>query len=140
MDFKTIITPSKEALKKHTAKVGKIIHENKNTPQAALIKHLNSVIKGWSNYYSCVVSKETFSKADSITYQQLRAWAIRRRGRNKITKVMKQYFHAVKGKNWVFSTREENNPLRLLTHAETPIVRHKKVVGEKSPYDSDTLY
>ena len=140
MDFKTLITPSKEALKKHTAKVGKIIHEHKNTPQAALIKHLNPVIRGWSNYYSCVVSKKTFSKADSITYQQLRAWATRRRGRSKITKVMKQYFHTVKGKNWVFSTREENNPLRLLTHAETPIVRHKKVVGEKSPYDGDTLY
>lgn len=61
MDFKTFITPSKEALKKHTTKVGKIIHEHKNVPQAALIKHLNPVIKGWSNYYSCVVSKKTHS-------------------------------------------------------------------------------
>lgn len=140
MDFKTFITPSKEALKKHTAKVGKIIHEHKNAPQAAIIKHLNPVIKGWSNYYSCVVSKETFSKADFITYQQLRAWAVRRRGRKRKGKVIKQYFHVIKGKKWVFSTREENNPLRLILHAETPIVRHKKVVGEKSPYDGDTLY
>jgi RNA-directed DNA polymerase len=140
MDFKTFITPSKEALKKHATKVGKIIHEHKNVPQAALIKHLNPVIKGWSNYYSCVVSKYTFSKADLITYQQLRAWAVRRRGRKRKGKVINQYFHAIKGKKWVFSTREENNPLRLLLHAETPIVRHKKVVGEKSPYDGDTLY
>jgi RNA-directed DNA polymerase len=140
LDFITNITPSKEALKKHTTKVGKIIHEHKNFSQAALITHLNPVIRGWSNYYSCVVSKETFSKADAITYQQLRAWAASRRGRKRITKVMKQYFHTVKGRKWVFSTREENNPLRLLNHAETPIVRHKKVVGEKSPYDGDTLY
>jgi len=140
LDFITNIIPSKEALKKHTAKVGKIIHEHKNLSQAALIMHLNPVIRGWSNYYSCVVSKETFSKADSITYQQLRAWVVRRRGRKNITKVMKQYFHTVRGRKWVFSTREQNNPLRLLKHTETPIVRHKKVVGEKSPYDGDTLY
>ena len=140
LDFKTNIIPSKEALKKHTAKVGKIIHEYKNAPQAALIKRLNPVIRGWSNYYSCVVSKRTFSKVDSITYQQLRAWAVRKRGRNRITKVMKQYFHIVKKRKWVFSTREKNNPLRLLRHVETPIVRHRKVVGGKSPYDGDTLY
>ncbi|MCA1992663.1 MAG: group II intron reverse transcriptase/maturase [Coleofasciculus sp. S288] len=140
LDFKTNITPSKEALKKHTAKVGKIVHNHKDASQAALIKHLNPVIRGWSNYYSCVVSKKTFSKADKNTYQQIRAWVVKRRGRNHITKVMKKYFHTINGRKWVFSTREDNNPLRLLTHAETPIVRHKKVVGEKSPYDGDTLY
>lgn len=140
LDFKTIIKPSKEALKKHTTKVGKIIHNHKNKSQAELIKNLNPVIKGWSNYYSCVVSKETFSKADSITYQQLRAWVVRRKGRKKITKVMKKYFHTVNGRKWVFSTREENNPLKLLDRADTFIVRHKKVVGDKSPYDGDSIY
>ncbi|MFB2891414.1 group II intron maturase-specific domain-containing protein [Aerosakkonemataceae cyanobacterium BLCC-F50] len=139
LDFKTNIKPSKEALKKHTTKTGKIIHEHKNQSQASLIKHINPVIKGWSNYYSCVVSKETFSKADKIIYQQLRAWAVRRKGRKGITKVMKKYFHTVNGRNWVFSTREEN-PLRLLRHAQTPIVRHIKVVGDKSPYDGDIIY
>lgn len=139
LDFKTNIKPSREALKKHTTKTGKIIHKHKNQPQASLIKHINPVIKGWSNYYSCVVSKETFSQADHIIYQQLRAWAVRRRGRKHITKVMKKYFHTVKGRKWVFSTREDN-PLRLLTHAETPIVRHTKVVGNKSPYDGDIIY
>jgi RNA-directed DNA polymerase len=29
-------------------------------------------------YYSTVVSKETYSQAETITYQQLRAWAKRR--------------------------------------------------------------
>ena len=134
LDFKTNISPSKEALKKHTTKVGKIIHKHKSTSQATLINQLNPVIRGWSNYYSCVVSKKTFSKADLNTYQQLRAWVVRRRGK------MRQYFHTSNGRKWVFSTREENNPLRLLRHDDTKIVRHKKVVGEKSPYDGDTLY
>jgi RNA-directed DNA polymerase len=129
LDFVTHIKPSKEALKKHTKKIGKIIHNRKNAPQADLIKQLNPVIKGWSKYYSCVVSKGTFSKADANTYQQLRAWAVKRKGRKSLTKVMDKYFHTINGRRWIFSTREDNNPLRLLKHADTRIVRHKKVVG-----------
>jgi RNA-directed DNA polymerase len=99
LDFITNITPSKEALKKHTAKVGKIIHEHKNFSQAALITHLNPVIEGWSNYYSCVVSKETFSKQTLSPTSNSELAASRKEGRNRITKVMKQYFHIVKKEN-----------------------------------------
>lgn len=140
LDFVTHIKPSKESLKQHTRKVGKIIHNHKNVSQALLIQHLNPVIRGWCKYYSCVVSKGTFSKADTNTYQQLRAWARRRKGRKKLTKVMNKYFHTINGRKWVFSTREDNNPIKLLSHADTRIVRHKKVVGEKSPYDGDSIY
>ncbi|MCC5639314.1 HNH endonuclease [Nostoc sp. CHAB 5844] len=140
LDFVTHIKPSKEALKKHTNKVGEIIHSHKDASQMVLIKHLNPVIRGWCNYYSCVVSKGIFTKADLNTYQQLRAWVVRRKRRKNLTKVMKKYFHAVNGRKWVFSTREDNNPFKLLKYADTCIVRHKKVVGEKSPYDGDNIY
>ena len=45
------------------------------------------------------------------------------------------------GDNWVFATRKEGtSPLRLLDHADTPIVRHVKVKGESSPYDANLVY
>jgi len=50
-------------------------------------------------------------------------------------------WHSINGANWVFATRKEgSNPLRLLDHADTPIVRHVKVKGESSPYDGNLVY
>ncbi|MET0115325.1 MAG: group II intron maturase-specific domain-containing protein, partial [Limnospira maxima] len=51
-----------------------VIKQHKTAPQSALISKLNPIIRGWSNYYSGVVSMETFSKLDNIIWQMLRAW------------------------------------------------------------------
>ncbi|MDC0837178.1 group II intron maturase-specific domain-containing protein, partial [Limnoraphis robusta] len=44
-----------------------VIKQLKTAPQSALISKLNPIIRGWSNYYSGVVSSETFVKLDHIT-------------------------------------------------------------------------
>ncbi|WP_281172850.1 group II intron maturase-specific domain-containing protein [Cylindrospermum stagnale] len=56
LGYKTLITPSKTKLKAHTQKIGKLIDGHKSIPQSDLIAHLNPVIRGWTNYYSGVVS------------------------------------------------------------------------------------
>ncbi len=134
LGFKTLITPSKAKVKTHLAKISEVIDTQKNAPQAALISKLNPIIRGWSNYYSTVVSKETFSKVDHLTYKKLRAWA-RSRGKGNINK--DKYWRTVNNRNWCFSTEDG---LELLTHASTPIVRHIKVKGEISPYNGDWIY
>lgn len=136
--FKTIITPSKEAVKSHAQKIGTIIEQHKSAPKRALIAKLNPVIRGWSNYQRGQCSKETLSKCDYITYQQLRGWAVRSfpkgTGKKKIAKEWKRL-----GKvNWVFATND--GKYRLIRHADTKVVRHIKVDGVKSPYDGDWLY
>jgi len=134
LGFKTIITPSKPKIKAHTAKIAEVIDTHKTAPQAALISRLNPIIRGWSNYYSTVVSKETFSKCDDLTYDQLRAWA-RTRGKGSINK--DKYWRTVGDQNWCFSTE---NGLELKSHAATPIIRHVKVKGVASPYNGDWRY
>lgn len=81
--YKTIITPSANALKAHTRKVGDIIEKHKNAPKAALISKLKPVIRGWCNYHRACSAKKTFVKADFITYQQLRGWAMFRHSTNQ---------------------------------------------------------
>jgi RNA-directed DNA polymerase len=134
LGFKTIITPSKAKIKTHLVKIADIIDTHKTAPQAALISRLNPIIKGWSNYYSTVVSKETFSKVDALTYDKLRAWA-RTRGKGSINK--DKYWRTVGDRNWCFSTEDG---LELFTHASTPIVRHIKVKGEASPFNGNWIY
>jgi RNA-directed DNA polymerase len=139
--FKTIITPSKEKQRIHYERIANIIDNHKQAPQAALIGKLSPIIKGWSNYYSTVVSKEIFNNLDNLMYPKLKAWAQRRHSRKTGEWVSKKYWHTIGGDNWVFSTPQEgNNPMRLFDHANTPIVRHIKVKGEASPYNGDLVY
>ena len=139
--FKTFITPSKEKQKIHYDRVASIIDDHKGAPQSALIRHLNPVIIGWSNYYSTVVSKVAYSDIDNLMYQKLRRWAKRRHPKKKGEWVSNKYWQTIGGDNWVFATRQEGkNPMRLRSHAETPIVRHVKVKGEASPYDGNLIY
>ncbi|MGE5657121.1 MAG: group II intron reverse transcriptase/maturase [Actinomycetota bacterium] len=135
--FKTIIAPSREAVRSHTRKIGIIINQHKSAPKRALIAKLNPMIRGWSNYQRGQCSKETFCKCDYITYQQLRGWAVRRitkRGAKRIAKEWNKFGSS----NWVFSTSDRQ--FRLINHADTKVVRHTKVEGKKSPYDGDWVY
>ena len=134
LGFKTLITPSKTKAKLHLAKIAEVIDTHKPAPQAALISKLNPIIRGWSNYYSTVVSKEIFSKVDNLTWGKIRSWA-RRRGKGNINK--DKYWRTVGDRNWCFSTEDG---MELLTHASTPIVRHTKVKGEASPFDGNWIY
>jgi RNA-directed DNA polymerase len=134
LGFKTLITPSKAKIKTHLDKIAKVIDTHKTAPQAALISKLNPIIRGWSNYYSTVVSKENFSKVDHQIYDKLRAWA-KTRGKGSINK--DKYWRTVGDRNWCFSTEDG---LALLDHAKTPIVRHIKVKGNASPFNGDWMY
>lgn len=141
LGFKTIITPSQEKVMIHYEKIAAVIDSHKSLPQSALIKHLNPMIRGWSNYYSTVVSKVAYASLDSLMYSKLRAWAKRRHPMKNMGYVSNKYWTTIGGNNWVFATRKGNtNPLRLLNHADTPIVRHVKVKGESSPYDGNLVY
>jgi RNA-directed DNA polymerase len=139
LGFKTIITPSQEKVKVHHEKITEVIRHHKAAPQSALIRHLNPIIRGWSNYYSTVISKDTYTELDNLTYQKLLAWAKHRHSRKSKKNVLKRYWHNIGDNNWVFATKGKN-PLQLLDHADTPIVRHVKVKGDASPYDANLVY
>jgi RNA-directed DNA polymerase len=139
--FKTIITPSKQKQKVHYNQIASVIEAHKAAPQVALISRLNPIIRGWANYYATVVSKVAYSDIDDLMYQKLRAWAKRRHPKKNGEWVSNKYWQTLGGDNWVFATMKEgSSPLRLLNHADTPIVRHVKVKGESSTYDGNLVY
>src|SRR5260370_10883314 len=49
LGFKTIITPSKEAMKRHCADMKVVIERKRHAPQEKLIGKLNRVNRGWAN-------------------------------------------------------------------------------------------
>ncbi|HEY9693693.1 MAG TPA: group II intron reverse transcriptase/maturase [Oculatellaceae cyanobacterium] len=141
LGFKTLIKPSKEKIKVHYDRIAGVINQYKTASQAALIAHLNPIIKGWANYYRTVTSSETYSGFDANVYKKLKSWAKRRHPNKSGGWIADKYWQTIGGDNWVFATRQEGtNPLRLLKHGTTEIVRHVKVKGEASPYDGNLMY
>ena len=136
LGFKTIIRPSKEAISRHSLALREVVSRYKTAPQAGLISQLNPIIWGWTHYYSTVASKKTFSKMAHLTYLKLRRWARRRHSNKSWNWVARKYWRLEKGK-WDFATKDGS---RLVNHAKTPIRRHIKVRGTKSPYDGDWVY
>ncbi len=138
--FKTLITPSKEKQKIHYDHISSVIDTHKAAPQASLIARLNPIIRGWANYYANVVSKKVYQKMDELVYQKLVAWATRRHPQKGSKWVANKYWHSIGENHWVFASKKQEDFLRLLEHADTPIVRYVKVKGESSPYDGNLVY
>jgi RNA-directed DNA polymerase len=135
--FKTLITPSQEAVKRHWATLSALISQHKAAKQANLIGILNPIIAGWANYYSAVVSTKTFHLLDHRLYEKLRRWAFFRHPRKSRRWAIQRYWDTTPGKSWAF--RDSNGPT-LNQHTHVPIGRHVKVQGQASPYDGNWSY
>jgi RNA-directed DNA polymerase len=140
LGFKTIIKPSKESIHNHYHKLSEIIDSNKTITQIGLIEKLNPLIRGWSNYYSGVVSKAIYQKLDALLHGKLQSWAQRRHPQKGHQWVARKYWKSNGERNWIFMDIKDGNPVRLTNHSDTAIVRHTKVKGELSPYDGNEIY
>ena len=151
LGYKTIIKPSNESVKTHYQKIASVLDKMRGQSQEAVISKLNPIIKGWDEYHSAVCSKKTFNHLDDLIYNKLRRWTKRRHPTKTQKWCRERYWHRGKnerstGDNWVFSTPsdEPNSSVagkyELHKHAWTPIVRHTKVKGDKSPFDGDWRY
>ncbi len=136
LGFKTLITPSMAAQKRHLRKTGQLIGKHRAAPQAALIRELNRAIAGWANFYRAVVATEVLTRMDHLLFVQLLRWAKRRHPQKGARWVKNRYWPVRGNRKWVFGCHDGT---RLQDHAR-PIQRHVKVVGTASPYDGNLLY
>ena len=96
LGFKTIIRPSDEAIRRHDQSIRTTIRKLQNAPQTALIKQLNPMIRGWTNYYSPVAAKQTFTNLSHRMYLKLRRWTKRRHPNWSGKKVVRKYWRLEK--------------------------------------------
>ena len=135
--FKTLIKPSSKSVKTHYQKLADSCNTHKTAPTKALILKLNPVIKGWANYFSSVVSKETFSGLDYLVWKRLGRWASRRHPNKSAKWVKNKYFPRCKAtRNWLLN----DGGYILNQHSDVAIIRHVKVKDKKSPLDGDWTY
>ncbi|MDJ0532566.1 MAG: group II intron reverse transcriptase/maturase [Xenococcaceae cyanobacterium MO_207.B15] len=142
LGYCTIVKPSKKSVQAHYKTLSMWIEKFKGDSQIPLIKKLNSIIRGWCNYFAPYNSSQTFQKLSYLVWNRLWRWAKRRHPNKGKKWVKRRYWRTIQNDNWVFaSNREGKNPFQLLKHTELPSgVKYAKVKGALSPYDGDELY
>lgn len=130
---KLLIKPSKENVKTFLKKIRDLVKSNKTIAQKEMIKLLNPVIIGWSNYHKYFVSKKTFSYVSSEIFKVLWNWSKRRHTNKNQRWIKAKYFKTKGGRNWVFS----EGKLELFNPQDIVIKRHIKIKGEANPFDPE---
>lgn len=135
-----IIKPAKGSVKRFLADTRKTIKSHATAKTADLIRKLNQKIRGWSNYYRHVCSKDTFHYVDHNIFQALWRWAVRRHPNKNAEWIKAKYFRTEKHQHWLFSAKIKNKEginqnLDLVRTSKTPIKRHIKIQAAATPFD-----
>jgi RNA-directed DNA polymerase len=128
---KLIIKPSKKAIKSVTEKLSTIIlKEGKASSQSEVIRRLNPVIRGWTNYNRYVVASKAFSSVNNNIYLFLERWAKHRHPQKDKWWRLNRYWHEYNGKPWRFMSGQD----RLINLRRINIVRYPKLQLSKNPF------
>ncbi len=139
---KLLIKPSKKNAQAFYEKLRTVIGDNLGARQEDLIRLLNPILRGWSQYHSPVCAKKAFSQMDSLLFERLWRWARRRHPNKSARWIRQKYWHNVGNRHWVFAAKMERKDgskglMELYYLSGTPIKRHKKVKQDYHPYDPE---
>lgn len=129
---KLIVKPSKASIISLTSKCSTIIlKEGKASSQQDLIRRLNQVIRGWTNYHNHVISSQAFSNINNTLYYLLQQWSKHRHPNKSASWRINKYWHRINGQRWVFCTDESH---KLINLKQIKIVRHVNLRISKTPF------
>lgn len=131
-----LIKPSKTAVRRIRERLRTEVRALRGSNAAAVIAHLNPIIRGWAAYYRVVVSKEIFNSLDNYLWKLVYKWARHTHPNKPTSWVVHRYFgmfNKSRQDRWVFGDRDSGAYLHRF--AWTRIVRHQLVIGTASPDD-----
>lgn len=139
---KLLIKPSPKNIKQCMEKIRQKIKSQKSVSQESLIRDLNPMIRGWTNYHQFNVSSKIFHTIDHQVFKSLWKWAERRHPNKGKKWIRKRYFHSLGNDNWTFAVFSKDNSsgknrecLALTKASMTKITRFTKIKSEANPFD-----
>ena len=131
------ISPSKNSTLSVIRKLGNAIRKHVGAPMSALVKRVNSILRGWGNYHRHVCASEAFYKVDQYVYEQL--WRmLKKRHPGKSKHWCKDHYWRGEGKQQNFvaigkiKTGKKCYPLVRLCWLG--VRRHIKIKADANPY------
>lgn len=71
-------TPSKRSLKRLRRKIADLLRANRTAPMPDVVKSLNSILRGWKNYFSYGTTAKAYQSIDWYVSQKIRRFNNRR--------------------------------------------------------------
>jgi len=128
-----LIQPSKKNRQAFYRKIVGVLNGLRTATQDEVIKELNPIIRGWSNYHRSQMSSRAFAQMDHRIFWALWRWARRRHPNKGRRWVRSKYFRRSKTRAWVFAHGSEV----LARLSDTKIRIHAKITAEANPFDPD---
>ena len=137
--LKFLVKPARKSITSLLTKVREIIKGNANATQAALIRLLNPVIRGWAGYHRHASAKSTFARVDYLIWNMLWRWAMRRHPGKGARWINNRYFRTFGNWHRVFATKAAADgsagSIRLFRAASVFITWHVKIPAAAHPFD-----
>lgn len=111
---KLIVQPSEKSRQRLLDKVKSIVRKYRTIPQITLIRMLNPIIQGWSNYYKSCTCGKVKIKMDYLLYKKIRRWTDRRHPNKGKTWVSRKYYHTLGKNHWRFGVWLKKNGEKML--------------------------
>jgi RNA-directed DNA polymerase len=113
-----LVQPSSESIITVKRKISETVKKYPNAKPGTLIRELNPILRGWSNYYRIGSSRSAFRNISKHVFTSLKYWIYHKHGRNQKRKNIRQYFKTITyGKytnHWTFyGTNERNDEITL---------------------------
>jgi len=130
---KLVIRPSRESVRSFKNKIKAMFKRNRGIPAHGLIRLLNPVIRGWSNYHKGICAKCTFAKLGTFIYWQLKRWAKYQHGNKNRWWIYWRYF-TDKHFTDIRAAKKGIQSYRLYRISYVPIRYHVKIKSNANPF------
>ncbi len=127
---KLLIKPSRKSIGSITDKIRRTVKKAQAWTQDALIKALNPITRGWTNYHRHNVAKETFRDLDNYIWKVMWQWSRRRHPDKGRRWIARKYWQPEGNRTWVFQTKEN----KLFKFSDVKIRRHSCPKLNANPY------
>ncbi len=131
-----VVKPTKEAIKRVKAKIKAEFVSNK--PIGALIKDLNPILRGWSNYYrSSYHSQEIFQSIGHYVYQSWWRWARKKHPTRTKKWIYSRYIFQSDKRSWNIGVSKE---ILLFDITQAKQIKVNSLKNNINPYTDEEYY
>jgi RNA-directed DNA polymerase len=145
--FRLLIFPSKNSRNKHFATIDRILRQHKTAKQSQIVKKLNPIIIGWTNYFrfSHLLTTKIGGFMEQILFKKLQYWGKRKlNSANKLLNAYDKFWHKIDGRRQ-FAFKDRNGEYVTISLYRKiakgiSLVKYVKVKEDVSVYNGDLEY
>jgi RNA-directed DNA polymerase len=145
--FRLLIFPSKNSRNKHFATIDRILRQNKTAKQSQIVRKLNPIIIGWTNYFrfSHLLTTKIGGSMEQILFNKLKYWGKRKlNSANKLLNAYDKFWHKINDRRQFAFKNRNGEYVTISLYRKVAkgvsLVKYVKVKKDVSVYNGDLNY